>query len=72
MPSTTPRFGAPGERVQDTLVSDAPLLQGLAWPYTTITGTEDGPQATIIAGIHGCEYVSIHAAMRLAAATAAR
>jgi uncharacterized protein len=66
MPSATPRFGAPGERVQDTLVSDAPLLAGLAWPYTTITGTEDGPQATIIAGIHGCEYVSIHAAMRLA------
>lgn len=66
MPSTTPRFGAPGERVQDTLVSDAPLLAGWSWPYTTIVGREEGPQATIIAGIHGCEYVSIHAAMRLA------
>jgi predicted deacylase len=66
MPSTTPHFGAPGERVRDTLVSDAPLLKNLAWPYTAIVGTEEGPQTTIIAGIHGCEYVSIHAAMRLA------
>ena len=48
-------------------MSDAPLLAGWSWPYTTIIGREDGPQATIIAGIHGCEYVSIHAAMRLAA-----
>jgi predicted deacylase len=67
MSSTTPRYGGPGERVQDTLVSAAPLLAGWSWPYTTITGREDGPQVTIIAGIHGCEYVSIHAAMRLAA-----
>lgn len=67
MPSTTPRFGAPGERLRDTLVSDAAPLKGLAWPYTTIVGTREGPQATIIAGIHGCEYVSIRAAMRLAA-----
>lgn len=67
MPATTPRYGAPGERIHDTLVSDAPLLAGWAWPYTTITGREDGPQVTIIAGIHGCEYVSIHAAIRLAA-----
>ncbi len=67
MPSTMPRFGAPGERVQDTLVSDAPLLAGWSWPYTTIVGRKDGPLLTIIAGIHGCEYVSIHAAMRLAA-----
>ena len=67
MPSTTPRFGAPGERVRDTLVSAAPLLADWSWPYITLTGREAGPQATIIAGIHGCEYVSIHAAMRLAA-----
>jgi len=66
MPATMPRFGAPGERLQDTLVSDAPLLAGWSWPYTTIVGREEGPQMTIIAGIHGCEYVSIRAAMRLA------
>ena len=66
MPATQPRFGMPGERIQDTLVSAAPLLAGWSWPYTTITGREDGPQATIVAGIHGCEYVSIRAAMRLA------
>ena len=67
MSSTTPRYGAPGERMQDTLISDAPLLAGYSWPYTTIVGHQEGPQITIIAGIHGCEYVSIHAAMRLAA-----
>jgi predicted deacylase len=67
MPTTVPRYGVPGERIQDTLVSDAPLLAGWAWPYTTIVGREGGPLATIIAGIHGCEYVSIRAAMRLAA-----
>lgn len=67
MPGTMPRFGAPGERIQDTLISDAPLLVGWSWPYTTIVGREEGPLMTIIAGIHGCEYVSIRAAMRLAA-----
>lgn len=67
MSTTTPRYGAPGERLHDTLISDAPLLTGWEWPYTTIVGREPGPQMTIIAGVHGCEYVSIHAAMRLAA-----
>lgn len=67
MPAITPRYGAPGERVQGALTSDAPTLAGWSWPYTTIVGREPGPQMTIIAGVHGCEYVSIHAAMRLAA-----
>jgi len=66
MSTTIPRFGKPGERIQGTLVSAAPLLAGWSWPYTTITGRDDGPLATIIAGVHGCEYVSIRAAMRLA------
>lgn len=66
MTTTVPRFGAPGERIQDQLVASAPLLARLSWPYTTICGAQDGPTTTIIAGIHGCEYVSIYAAMRLA------
>lgn len=66
MPSATPRYGPPGQRLRDTLVSDAPLLREWSWPYVTIAGHRDGPRATIIAGVHGCEYVSIRAAMRLA------
>jgi predicted deacylase len=57
---------AAGQRHEGELTSDLPVLEGWSWPYVTITGQEDGPLATIIAGIHGCEYVSIRAAVRLA------
>jgi predicted deacylase len=66
MAATTPSFPTQGERAEGTLVSELPVLAGWSWPYVAITGRQDGPQATILAGVHGCEYVSIHAAMRLA------
>jgi uncharacterized protein len=66
MATKAPEFPAAGQRFADTLVSDLPVLEGTTWPYVTITGRQDGPQATVIAGVHGCEYVSIHAAQRLA------
>src|SRR5687767_1481172 len=66
MPTTRPVMPAAGERHSGELVSELPVLAGWSWPYVTISGRQDGPLATIIAGIHGCEYVSIHAAMRLA------
>src|SRR3712207_560420 len=66
MPSATPIFAGRGQRYQDALVPDLPALREWSWPYATIVGERDGPLATIIAGFHGCEYVSIHAAMRLA------
>ncbi len=66
MSATTLEFPARGQRAEGTLVSDLPVLSGWSWPYVTITGMQDGPQATILAGVHGCEYVSIRAAVRLA------
>src|SRR5919202_969620 len=66
MPSTTPMFAGQGQRHQDALVSDLPLLREWSWPYVTLTGRRDGPLATALAGVHGGEYVSIRAARRLA------
>jgi predicted deacylase len=66
MATTPPVMPAAGERQAGTLTSELPVLRGWSWPYVTISGRQDGPRATIIAGIHGCEYVSIRAAMRLA------
>ncbi len=34
-------------------------LAGLDVPALDITGTEDGPLLTLIAGVHGCEYASM-------------
>lgn len=66
MSTTRPVMPPVGQRHAGNLTSDLPVLEGWSWPYVTIAGHEDGPLATIIAGIHGCEYVSIHAAVRLA------
>src|SRR4051794_25590192 len=66
MSATAVSFPAKGQRAEGTLESSIPLLSGWSWPYVAMTGAKDGPMATILAGVHGCEYVSIHAAMRLA------
>ena len=66
MSATTLNFPTKGQRDEGVLISDLPILSGWSWPYVTITGENDGPQATILAGVHGCEYVSIRAAVRLA------
>ena len=34
-------------------------LAGLEVPVIELTGAEDGPQLTVIAGVHGCEYASM-------------
>lgn len=54
-----------GQRREGELTADLPVLAGWSWPYVAISGAQDGPLTTIIAGIHGCEYVSIRAAVRL-------
>jgi uncharacterized protein len=59
-------IGEKGQRFRGEIESDLSVLRGWSWPYTVIRGGEDGPRTTITAGIHGCEYVSIYAAMRLA------
>lgn len=66
MATMTPEIAGKGERHEGELRSDLQILRGWTWPYVSITGKQDGPLATIIAGIHGCEYVSIRAAVRLA------
>jgi hypothetical protein len=66
MSTTTPVMAERGQRHEGELESDLPILAGWKWPYITIKGAHDGPHATIIAGIHGGEYVSIRAAVRLA------
>src|SRR5512146_50596 len=66
MATTSPEFPGQGQRSKGELRSDLQVLRGWTWPYVAITGQQDGPLATIIAGIHGCEYVSIRAAVRMA------
>jgi len=66
MASTELTMAARGERYEGMLTSDLAVLRGWEWPYVTINGAQDGPRTTITAGIHGCEYVSIRAAVRLA------
>ena len=43
---------------------DADVLSGLELPVLTARGSADGPRVTLLAGIHGCEYSSIAAAVR--------
>ena len=38
----------------------------LSLPVTTIHGNSPGPRVLLTAGIHGCEYCSIQAAIELA------
>ena len=42
-----------------TVVRRSLELAGLPVPLVEITGSEDGPLLTVIAGVHGCEYASM-------------
>jgi predicted deacylase len=44
-----------------------PLLAGWEWPYVAVNGISPGPAVLVTAGVHGSEYVSIDAAVRLGA-----
>ena len=52
---------APGRKTT-TLLRD----RDLALPVTTIHGNRPGPRVLLTAGVHGCEYCSIQAAIELA------
>lgn len=43
------------------------MLTGWEWPYVAINGAHPGPAVLVLAGVHGSEYVSIDAAVRLGA-----
>lgn len=48
-----------------TIVFSDPRLSGLEHPAFVARGEHDGPRAALIAGVHGCEYSSIAAVIRL-------
>jgi predicted deacylase len=58
----------PGTKTTGVVEWHDPVLTGWEFPYTAINGAHPGPAALVIAGIHGSEYVSIDAAVRLGAA----
>lgn len=66
MATAMPEMPGKGQRLEGELQSDLTVLRGWSWPYVAINGAHDGPRATITAGIHGGEYVSIRAAVRIA------
>lgn len=47
-------------------------LAGVQVPLIEITGSPDGPQLTVLAGVHGCEYASIAGVRRWARALESR
>jgi predicted deacylase len=44
-----------------------PVLSGWQWPYVAFNGASPGPALLVTGGIHGSEYVSIDAVIRLGA-----
>ena len=70
------RFGiggdvARGAKAQGFVAWGDAMLDGagLQWPFTAIHGARPGPASLVLAGVHGSEYPSIDAALRLAAET---
>jgi predicted deacylase len=57
----------PGSKTNGLVDWRDPALAGWEFPYTAVHGAHPGPAALVIAGIHGSEYVSIDAAVRLGA-----
>jgi hypothetical protein len=47
-------------------------LAGLEVPVVELTGAEDGPRLTVLAGVHGCEYAPMAAVRRWARGLAGR
>ncbi len=61
----------PGTRAQGTLVVRPTTGEAIRLPLTVIAGARPGPTVAVVAGLHGAEYCSIEAAIRLAARTEA-
>lgn len=55
-----------------TVVRRTMKLAGLPVPVIELTGREDGPLLTVLAGVHGCEYASMAAVRRWARGLAGR
>lgn len=48
-----------GEKVSDSLIIEKGVDEGTFIPLTIINGTKPGPVLTLVAGVHGTEYVPI-------------
>ena len=57
----------PGARVEGQVAWGDPVVTGWDWPYVAVRGAQPGPAVLVTAGIHGSEYPSIDAAVRLGA-----
>lgn len=57
----------PGTKTTGLVDWRDPVLTGWQWPYIAFCGAEAGPAVLVTAGVHGSEYVSIDAAVRLGA-----
>lgn len=58
---------APGKKRQGHVAWGDAVLTGWDWPYIAVHGLQPGPAVLVTAGVHGSEYTSIDAAVRLAA-----
>jgi predicted deacylase len=58
---------APGSKGQGYVAWGDPVLAGWQWPYVAVTGGAPGPSLLVTSGIHGSEYPSIDAVIRLGA-----
>lgn len=56
-----------GEKRQGHVAWNDSILVGWEWPYIAVNGAQPGPAVLVTAGVHGSEYTSIDAAVRLAA-----
>jgi hypothetical protein len=59
---------AEGARATGKVDWNDPVLTGWEWPYVAINGAAPGPAVLVTGGIHGSEYASIDAVVRLGAA----
>jgi uncharacterized protein len=57
-----------GNKAHGNVAWGDPVLAGWEWPYVAVHGAKPGPAVLITSGIHGSEYPSIDAVIRLGAA----
>lgn len=58
---------AQGAKATGKVDWDDPVLAGWEWPYVAVNGASPGPAVLVTGGIHGSEYASIDAVVRLGA-----
>ncbi len=56
---------SPGTTQHHEVTLPGEALSTDRWPVTTVAGSRLGPVVLLTAGVHGCEYPAIEAAIRL-------